>query len=174
MQSQARKGGSKHGIREIYEQAGRLGHRGSRGGGGGEHAGPRQGAHRHLLVGFHAIEHHLDDLAAQLDALLGAVLGVGQVEEGGAACHLNILVVLVALEGCDDQLHGRQGMGPRLASPVDVVQGQAWGSSRGSHRSKAGEQKAGPGHGPGTRPVLGQVRHCGVGWGRTAGVLGMR
>lgn len=42
----------------------RLGHR-ERG-----QSGQRAGAHRHLLVGFHAIQHHLDDLPAQLDALL--------------------------------------------------------------------------------------------------------
>lgn len=72
---------------------------------GPKHAGhSRQGAHRHLLVGLHAIQHHLDDLPAQLDALLGAVLRVGQVEEGGTAGHLNVLVILVTLEGCDDQL----------------------------------------------------------------------
>lgn len=85
---------------------------------GPKHAGhSRQGAHRHLLVGLHAIQHHLDDLPAQLDALLRAVLGVGQVEEGSAACHLNVLVVLVALEGCDDQLCGdRAGAGAGSAA----------------------------------------------------------
>lgn len=67
-------------------------------------AGRGTGAHRHLLVGLHSIQHHLDDLPAQLDALLRAVLRVGQVEEGGTASHLNVLVILVTLEGCDDQL----------------------------------------------------------------------
>lgn len=57
-----------------------------------------------FLVGLHAIQHHLDDLAPQLYTLLHAVLGVGQVEQRGAACHLDVFVILVALEGCDHQL----------------------------------------------------------------------
>lgn len=111
MQNQTRKGGSTH---STYKQGPRS--RLARPGHGEreEHAGRgRSGAHRHLLVGLHAIEHHLDDLPAQLDALLRAVLGVGQVEEGRTARHLNVLVVLVALEGCDDQLQ-ETGYGLRL------------------------------------------------------------
>lgn len=57
-----------------------------------------------LLVGLHAVQHHLDDLAPQLHALLHAVLGVGQVEQRSAARHLDVFVILVALEGCDHQL----------------------------------------------------------------------
>lgn len=85
---------------------------------GPRHAGhSRQGAHRHLLVGFHAIQHHLDDLPAQLHALLRAVLRIGQVEEGSTAGHLNVLVILVALEGCDDQLcEDRVGAGAESAA----------------------------------------------------------
>ena len=33
-------------------------------------SGQRAGAHRHLLVGLHAVQHHLDDLPAQPDTLL--------------------------------------------------------------------------------------------------------
>lgn len=74
---------------------------------------PQQaGAHRHLLVGLHAIQHHLDDLPPQFDALLRAVLRVGQVEEGSTASHLNVLVIFVTFEGCDDQLYEhREGDG---------------------------------------------------------------
>ena len=71
VQSQERKGESKHGtgraLRACWrgwdtqgeQEVGWLGQ-----------SRQRVGAHRHLLVGFHAIQHHLDDLPAQLDALL--------------------------------------------------------------------------------------------------------
>lgn len=71
VQSQERKGGSKHGTL-ICELAGRRDHRVSRKRGPGHSMQGRDGsgAHRHLLVGFHAIQHHLDDLPTQLDTLL--------------------------------------------------------------------------------------------------------
>lgn len=68
-------------------------------------------AYRDLLVLLHPVQHHLDDLLAQSDALVAAVLRVGQVEERSAASHLDALVVLVALQGCDHQLWGGAGRG---------------------------------------------------------------
>lgn len=135
----------------------------------------RQGAHRHLLVGFHAIQHHLDDLSPQPDALLGAVLGIGQVEEGGAAGDLDVLVVLMALEGRDDQLYEdrvQAWIGESCSSCIGprALRG---GSARSSGvrltpilfsgRSEGWGQKLGQGHGAGTRPVLGQTRPRGAG-----------
>lgn len=131
-----------------------------------------QGAHRHLLVGFHAIQHHLDDLPAQLDALLGAVLGIGQVEERSTARDLDVLVVLVALEGCDDQLwESRVGLGwpvlfkPCQARPRSLPGG--WDSCSGAQltlilfpesRSAGWGAEARRGHRSGVRSVLGQAR----------------
>lgn len=62
------------------------------------------GTYRHLLEGLHAIENHLDDLPPQLDTLLRPVLRVGEVEEGGASRHLDVLVVFMILQGGNHQL----------------------------------------------------------------------
>lgn len=65
--------------------------------------------HGDLLVLLHPVQNHLDDVAAQADALVAAVLGVGQVEERRAARHLDALIVLMALQGGDHQLHTGRG-----------------------------------------------------------------